>query len=563
MNKTSLVLGVLLLLASGIIIYQNFLSDNLSTHSHGADASAEKQLYTCGMHPDIISDEPGNCPICEMKLTPLKSKKSGEKKERTVLYWVAPMDPNERYDSPGKSAMGMDLVPVYEDEVAGGGIVEIDPVTAQNMNVKIAEVESGILSKQITTNGLLKTDETREYHVNARTDGWVEKLYVNYTGQKIKKGDKLLEIYSPKLISAQKEYLAALKYRDKLSSSSIKNVASGGEALIAAAYEKLVFFGMSYPEIFELENNGTVKEFVSIVSPIDGTVLNKNVVEGQKIKPGEQLFHIANLNKIWVIADIYENEINSLAIGDNAVITIPGYYGEQFPGKITFIYPTVDNKTHTVKVRIELSNISDKLKPGMVADVAIKGESSNSGPIIPESAVIRSGKNNVAIVALGEGKFKPVNVTLGLYADSKFRVTDGLAPGMKVVTSAQFLIDSESNLKEALDDFSKGSPPAKTNNAHSEEKPAIMSEHDHTSESNDHSGVDNEYGIESPLIRTGIIDVKSIDSNRDGKLFECPMDWNIISDEPGRCPSCEMKLKEYSIDEIKDNLTEHGYEYKK
>jgi len=557
MNRLNTILGFLLLIAAGFIVYQNFLtgeSEQIITNDSG-----EKQLYTCGMHPDIISDEPGNCPICEMKLTPMKSKNAGSKKEKIVLYWVAPMDPTERYDSPGKSRMGMDLVPVYEDEVAGGGVVEIDPVTVQNMNVKIHTVKEGKIQSEIFTNGILQIDETKEFHINARTEGWIEKLYVNYTGQEIKAGDKLLEIYSPKLVAAQKEYLASINYGAKIASSSVNGVASGGESLITAAYEKLVYLGMSYPEIFELENSGSIKERVSINSPSSGTVIRKNVVEGQKIKPGEQLFHIANLSNVWVMADIYENEISGLQVGDKAVIAIPGYNGENFNGRIIFIYPTVDNKTHTVKVRIELNNSSGRLKPGMIADVQIEGKSSVSGAIIPESAVIRSGKNNIAVVALGEGKFKPVEISLGMYANNQYQVSDGLAPGMEVVTSAQFLIDSESNLKAALDDFTKKKPEdensSKTTSGNSLE--IKNSDHVHTKES------ENSPNVEEPtLVRTGIIDVENIDLNKDGKLYECPMDWNVLSDTDGRCPLCEMKLKEYTLNEIKNNLKEHGHEYK-
>lgn len=558
MNRTNIILGFLLLVAAGFIIYQNFLKSESELNI--TSETGEQQLYTCGMHPDIISDEPGNCPICEMKLTPMKSKNAGSQKERIVLYWVAPMDPTERYDAPGKSRMGMDLVPVYEDEVAGGGVVEIDPVTVQNMNVKIHTVNEGKIQSEIVTNGILQVDETKEFHVNARTEGWVEKLYVNYTGQEIKAGDKLMEIYSPKLIAAQKEYLASINYGAKTANSSINGVVSGGESLISAAYEKLVYLGMGYPEIFELENSGNIKERVSINSPSSGTVIKKNVVEGQKIKPGEQLFHIANLSNVWVMADIYENEISGLQVGDKAIIEIPGYQGENFEGSVTFIYPTVDNKTHTVKVRIELNNSSRRFKPGMIADVQIEGKSSVSGAIIPESAVIRSGKNNIAVVALGEGKFKPVEISLGMYADHNYLVKEGLAPGMKVVTSAQFLIDSESNLKAALDDFTKNSPEVQNSKelTSGNRLDTKNSDHVHAKDKENSPKIG-----ESPLVRRGIIDVEGIDLNQDGKIYECPMDWNVLSDSAGRCPLCEMKLKEYSLDEIKTNLKEHGHEYKK
>ena len=501
MNKLNIILAILLTAAVGYIAYQNMF-----THSHNHETSSDgTQLYTCGMHPDIISDEPGNCPICEMKLTPVKS-------------------------SNQNSADG------------GSGVVEIDPVTAQNMNVKIRGVETGSLTPTINTNGLLQINETKEYHVNARTEGWVEKLFVNYTGQKISAGEKLLEIYSPKLITAQKEYLLSLEYKKKLSGGVMSNVANTGDALIKAAHEKLIFFGMTENEIAELKAKGAIKEYVSIISPSSGTVMSKNVVEGQKILPGEQLFHIADLTNIWVIADIYENEISFVKLGSKADVSIQGIPNETYSGKVTFIYPTVNNKTHTAKVRIELSN-RGILKPGMIADVELAGSSSDEGILIPESAVIQSGKNNFAVVALGSGKFEPVQIELGTYASGKYLVLKGLGEYDNIVTSAQFLIDSESNLKAALDDFTK---PNEDHSGHS---------HAHAPQ--------NQYDIESPLIRTGVIDVESIDENADGKLFECPMDWDIISDEDDNCPACGMRLEEYTLDEIKENLDKFGYEYKK
>lgn len=504
MNRISIILGALLVIAVGVIVYQNVFTGGKDDM---AISEETEQLYTCGMHPDIITNEPGNCPICGMKLIPVKDSGNGT--------------------------------------AAKEGAVTIDPVTVQNMNVKTAKVEEGTLTLEVNTNGLLQTDETKEYHVNARTEGWVENLYVNYTGQSIRKGEKLLDIYSPKLIAAQKEYIAALEYKKKLSGGTMSKVADGSEALIKAAHEKLVYFGMNDAEISELKSTSTIKEYVSISSPAAGTVINKGIVEGQKIMPGERLFHIANLSSIWVIADIYENEISAVNIGDKAFVTIPGYQGESFTGKVTFIYPTVNNTTHTIKIRIELYNTSGKLKPGMAADVNIEGRTSGVGPIIPESAVILSGKNNFAIASLGDGKFKPVPVELGMYASGKYRVLSGLEAGAKVVTSAQFLIDSESNLKAAMDDFDAGEEKMEMDN----------SGHNHAEE--------NQYGIESPLIRTGVINVESIDENGDGILYECPMDWNIISDEEGSCPACRMFLEEFTIEKVKSNLDRYGYEYKK
>lgn len=546
MNNLSKILVVLLVAALGIIIYQNFISSETTVVTDRA--SEDTQLYTCGMHPDIISDEPGNCPICEMKLTPLNNKKkvSGE---REILYWVAPMDPNERYNEPGKSKMGMDLVPVYEDEVAGGGIVEIDPVTVQNMNVKLYEVQRGKLSPVIHTNGILETNEQNEYHVNSRTDGWVEKLNVDYTGKRISKGETLLEIYSPKLISAQKEYLAALKFNKMVEAGNNETGISGGTDLVDASYEKLIYLGMSPADIMKLENNGEVMQNVPVKSPASGTVLNKKVVAGQKIMPGELLFHIADLSSLWIIADVYENEIGYLKEGATATVKINGSNIPEIKAPVSFIYPSVQGGTHTFKIRIPLQNRDGRLKPGMIADVSISTGDTDEYPVVPSDAVILSGNKRIVILALGNGKFKPVEIKTGSYSDGKYVVTEGLTEGMKIITSAQFMIDSESNLKAALNNFTAGSGTTDTE--------MEMPENDM-----EHEGHDHQHG-ENQDNKSNLLDVESFDKNGDGMLFQCPMDWDVLSDESGRCPLCEMKLKEFSIDEVKANLDKHGYDYKK
>lgn len=553
LNKILIAAVVIL---AGFIVYQNFITVN--EYSEEITSEEETQLWTCGMHPDIISDEPGNCPICGMKLTPVKNTESSSSDgDRKILYWVAPMDPNEVYDSPGKSKMGMDLVPVYADEASQAGVVTIDPTVQQNMNVKLTTVEKRALNPSIITNAVFTIDERKEYQINARVSGWIEKLLVNYTGQKVSKGDKLLEIYSPELVSAQQEYLTALNYKSKVISTSLS---SSGDELIENAYRKLTLLNFTPAEIMKLENSGKVRTTIPLYSPVNGTVLMKNVVEGEKIKAGQNLLHIADLSTLWIKADIYESDISKIELGDNVAIEVDAFPNEKFQGKVSFIYPTINSKTRTTQIRIDVSNTNAKLKPAMLARATILSDQTEILPVIPESAVIRSGQNNVAVQYLGEGKFKPVAIELGNYADGFYQVLSGLKEGSKVVTSAQFLIDSESSLKTAMKNFSKQETADKEMKGESKSS-------DHNSEMNtkdehNHSN-QNEYGIDSPLIRTGVIDVETLDKNGDGKLFECPMDWNIIADEYQRCPSCEMKMKEYTIEEVKNNLDEYGYEYKK
>lgn len=550
-NIVLVMIGIVLL---GSAVYLYYPSDNSTIQSNG-----EKQLYTCGMHPEIISEEPGNCPICEMKLTPLRTNKtSGEKK---ILYWRAPMDPNEIYDKPGKSKMGMDLVPVYEDEAGAQGLVTIDPIVEQNMNVKTEQVKKRNLSSDVTTNGVLAIDETREYYVTTRVDGWVEKLYVNYTGQKVHKSDKLMNIYSPELVAAQQEYLAAVSYQKSINNSTISDVSKSGDEMVKNAYRKLQLLEMSNEDINNLRRTGELKTYITLYAQQGGTVLMKEVVEGEKIKAGAKLLHIADLSNLWLTADIYEYELSKVKLGNEADIKYNFFPGQNFKGKVSFIYPTVGSKSRTAKIRIDISNIKGELKPEMFASVKIKGKDLGNVITIPESAVLRSGKTDVVISSLGEGKFKPLNVKLGGYSDGYYQVMKGVNDGDVVVTSAQFLIDSESNLKAAVNQFQSSSEqamadmkndttmvlPSKTEDV--EQKPNEIHQHS--------------VAKKESIVREGVIDVEAIDKNGDGKVFECPMDWNVISDEAGRCPTCEMRLKEYTLDEAKANLTKYGYEYGK
>jgi len=539
-KKKEIIIGIIALIIIAVPLYIFVLQPGNDTHTH---SNEDGQLYTCGMHPEIILDEPGNCPICEMKLTPIKSngntKSSGERK---ILYWRAPMDPNEIYDAPGKSNMGMDLIPVYEDETDGSGIVNIDPEVQQNMNVKTEVVVSKSLSSEVITNGVLETDETKEYIATTRVNGWIENLYINFTGQKVRKGDKLMDIYSPELVAAQQELLTALSYNQSVKQTDFQEISESGEELILNAVRKLQLFNISDSEIENIKSNGKVKIYLTLYAKNSGTVLSKNVREGAKIAPGTELVRIADLSKLWLLADVYEYELSKVHIGSKAKIRFNYLPGKIYNGTVSFIYPTLDPVSRTAKLRIVIDNSSGEFKPAMFANITIKGEELGQRPTIPENALLRSGSRDIVILALGNGKFKPVDVELGTYANGYYQVLKGLNEGNIIVTSAQFLIDSESNLRAAINQFQSGDSKRQY------EKQKMKDEkHDHS----------------SSLVREGIIDVESIDVNKDEKLFECPMDWNVLSDEDGRCPVCNMYLKEFTIDEVKANLDKHDFEYKR
>ncbi len=549
-KKTIIILSILAIALLGAAIYGfiDFKSNGSGTET------AQKQLYTCGMHPDIISEEPGDCPICGMKLVPIKNKtaNTGEKK---IIYWRAPMDPNEIYDHPGKSKMGMDLVPVYEAEAGSEGIVKIDPAVVQNMNIKTVTVEKKDLNSRITTNGALTTDETKESIVTTRVNGWVEKLYVDYTGKKVRKGDKLMEIYSPELVAAQQELLTALSYQESVNNSNFSDVNKSGNELVKNAVKKLQLLQVSDREIERLEKTKDVRTNVTLYAQNSGTVLQKNVIEGQKVTAGSPLLQIADLSKLWLTADIYENELGKIQLGAKTEIKFNYLPGKTYPGKVSFIYPTLDAKSRTVKVRIDVNNSSGELKPEMYANVLIEGKDLGSFPVVPENAVIRSGNKDVIIIALGGGKFKPQQVELGSYSEGYYQVLNGISEGNKIVTSAQFLIDSESNLKAALNQFAGStSDPAPMPNK--EGKDVMPKVNNGEMEMNDSA---NHQQTDSSMVRHGKINLKKIDKNNDGKVYQDMMDWNVISDEPGRCVLCNMKLKELTLEEAKNNLLNHGF----
>lgn len=489
-------------------------------------------------------------------------------KEKKVLYWRAPMNPNETYDKPGKSRMGMDLVPVYEGEGSTEGTVTIDGSIQQNMNVKIAVVESKNLSSQVTTNGILRTDEKKEYIVTTKVSGWVENLYVNYTGQKVRKGQKLMDIYSPELVAAQQELITAISYGASVINSTDASISNSGKELINNSVRKLELLDIPDAEIERIKETKEIKKYITLYAPFDGTVIQKNIIEGQKINSGVPLLDIANLNTLWLVADIYEYELSKIKLGSSAEITYTFLPGKTFHSKISFIYPTIDEKTRTVKVRFDVPNNNDQLMPSMFANIVISGKKLGNNPVIPEQAVLRTGQKDVVILALGGGKFKPVEVKLGGYSDGYYEVLNGIMAGDKIVTSAQFLIDSESNLRAAFTQFSEApgkesGEKIKMNMESDKQNKTDMKKTDTNMSEGKNIGTKEQDEVSDPRIRKGIIDLQGIDKNKDGKLYEDVMDWNVISDEPGECPLCGMTLKEFSIKDVEKNLTEHGFEYKK
>ena len=430
-----------------------------SSHMHEEGQTAESNtLYSCGMHPWIVSKEPGNCPICGMKLTPKRDRKedpttSGEEK---IAYWRAPMNPTEIYDKPGKSAMGMDLVPVYENALSGGVEIKIDPVTQQNMGIRIATVEKGPLTYTIRTYGHITYDETRKSQINPKFSGWLEKIYVDFTGQMVEKGDPLFDIYSPDLITAQEDYLAAFR-------NYSKNPTPANGRIRDSVMRRLRFFDISDDEIRKIKKKGAASHALTIRSPFNGVVTKKsNAVEGGFVKEGSTVYEISDLTRVWVEAHIYEYELSTVMTGLEAEMTLPYLPGKRFFGQVTYVYPYLQRQTRDVVIRIEFDNPELELKPDMYANIFIKTTAGNEGIMIPTESVIRSGERNIVFITRGNGKFSPREVTLGMSLDNaRVQVLKGVAPGETVVTSGQFLLDSESKLKEATAKMMEINNPAK------------------------------------------------------------------------------------------------------
>lgn len=435
-----------------------------------------QHLHTCRLLPALllavaVAVAPGGCGDAERTTQRMKQSAAGETATQTgqtaqtigpasaetqqgkkILYWRAPMDPTYISDKPGKSPMGMDLIPVYEGEAAAGGpTVAIDPVTMQNIGVKTTTVQKVDLYRAIRSVSHLDYNEETFTRVNIKFSGWIERLFVDKTGQLVRRGQPMVEIYSPELVSTQEEYLLAYRNMQKLDDSAFEDVAANARSLLAAARRRLLYWDITEPQIRNLEERGAITKTMTLYAPADGIVVEKRVEQGMRVMPGMDLFRIADLTSIWAYAHIYEYEAPWIEPGQPVEMELPYNPGKTYRGRIDYIYPYVDEKTRDIKIRLVFPNPHLDLKPQMYANVRIEARIGRAVTAVPDHAVIRSGRRNLVFVALGEGKFEPRDVVLGVQGqEGLVQVLDGLRPGEEVVTSAQFLLDSESRLREAI-----------------------------------------------------------------------------------------------------------------
>jgi Cu(I)/Ag(I) efflux system membrane fusion protein/cobalt-zinc-cadmium efflux system membrane fusion protein len=455
----------------------NYIRQEPGKDSHGLDlvpvyaggeaappAAASKEgrkikYWVSPMDPGYVSDKPGKAP-CGMDLVPVyedaasvPTPTAAPKEGRKIKYWVSPMDPGYVSDKPGKAPCGMELVPVYEEtgEAAAPGTIAVDPNTLQSMGVRTAKVETRELSRTIRAVGRVTYDEHRLATVTTKVTGWVDRLYTRVTGDPIRKGKPLLSIYSPELVSTQKEYLLALNNLKNLQKSSFPELGESAQRLLAASRQRLEYWDISPAQVDALEKTGHVKKDLTLTSPVNGIVIKRMVTQGQMVQAGAPLLEVVDLSTVWVEADIYEYELPWIKAGQQAAMTLTYLPGETFTGKVLYIYPMLSGTTRTAKVRLAFANPGSKLKPEMFAQVVIKSPLAQAAVAIPTEAVLDSGEKQIVFIALGKGRFEPKEVKLGIEGEDGWRqVVSGLKGGEEVVTSAQFLLDSESRIREAI-----------------------------------------------------------------------------------------------------------------
>ena len=481
--------ALLLLAGGGVAWYGGFF------HLHVAGEQATGEQYTCGMHPWIIKDKPGDCPICGMKLTKIV-KQPGENKAmpvattpakeaedffadvapkgaakpkgaRKLLFYRNPMNGMVTSPTPAKDEMGMDYVPVYEDEAAQGqasaveglATVRVADDVLQRSGVQTAPAARSTAGRTIRAVGIVVPDETRVRRVQTKVAWWIEKLYVNFTGQYVAAGQPLVSIYSPELFSTQEEYLRAKKTAAQFTSSPDPEVQSIGVDLVRSARRRLELFDIPTSFIDSLEKLGTPQKAVTLFAPFAGSVTAKSAFEGQKVEPGMELFTLSDLSTVWVEASLYEYEAAAAAVGKQATLTL-SHQELALTGKVTFVSPVLAPESRTLTVRFEFPNPGLVLKPQMHVDVALTLDASTN-VVVPDAALMDTGLRTIVFVEIAPGTFEPRAVAVGVRGDGMAEILGGLREGELVAVKANFLLDSESRLRSAIERMTTGKDGAK------------------------------------------------------------------------------------------------------
>jgi Cu(I)/Ag(I) efflux system membrane fusion protein len=425
--------------------YWYAVSQSVVLHAEATAEGRTPLYYRNPMNPEVTSPVPAKDQM-GMDYVPVYAEQ-----ERKPLYYRNPMNPEVTSPVPAKDQMGMDYVPVYADEDSTGpsGTVRIDPVTVQNIGVRTAIAERRSLAREIHTVGRVGYDEQRITRLHPKTQGWIENLRIGTTGEAINRNEILLSFYSPQLVSSQQEYLLALRNLETLSASPFEDVQRGAADLVDTSLERLRLFDVPEHQIEELKVSREVKKLLHIHSPTKGIIIKVGAREGQFVTPQTELYMIADLSSVWVFVDLFEEELPWVGVGDEAEMQVAAVPATTFRGKLTYIYPYAESKTRTIKARLEFQNEDQMLKPEMFADIMIHASARSDVIVVPSEAIIRSGLREQVFVVRGAGKFEPREVEIGVRSGALTEIRSGISPGEEVVVSAQFLIDSESSLREA------------------------------------------------------------------------------------------------------------------
>ncbi len=426
--------------------------------AHGPSSSAN--LHHCPMHPSVIQDHPGDCPICGMSLVLVSEAAKAEPKTEAPKAgheghrhnpddpYVCPMCPEETSDDPKARCpvCKMFLKPRKDQGVPGLAPVELSTERIQLAGIRTAKVEVRTLASELRTVGTLAAPEDGLARIPTRFAGWIEQVFVNQTGDRVEKGQVLATIYSPELLTAQQEFLTARRWTAQ--------PGSPGAALEADARRKLELLGVSEPEIAEVEKTGVPLRAMKLRSPARGVVTLRAAVPGLYVQPGAELFQVADLSRVWLLADVYEAEIGRVALGQSARLSLVAYPGEAFTGKVQFISPTLDSQTRTLRVRLDFKNPGLRLKPGMFGDVTLDLGSAQ-GLVVPAEALVDTGDHQYVFLARDAGRFEPRRVKAGRRHGPDVQILEGVSPGDVVVTTANFLVDSESRLRSAIEGMTR------------------------------------------------------------------------------------------------------------
>ena len=451
--KMPIIAALVVGLAGGVLISNYTILGEQLDFKKAVKKPAEKEIlyWVAPMDPDYRRDEPGKSPM-GMDLVPVYASEKPAKKE--ILYWVAPMDPDYRRDEPGKSPMGMDLVPVYADAAGksadDSGVVRIGANVEHNLGVRTSKAERRSLWRKIEATGYIGFDESRLSQINVRTEGWVQRLLVETEGERVKKGQLLFEFYSPQLVNAQKEYVQAKRRNE--------------DRLLQAAEKKLLALGMTVQDIQRLDKSGQVSDTAQVVAPQDGIITRLNVQEGIFIKPATEVMSLADLSSVWLQAGVFETQADRVRESQSAEARLNYMPGDVFSGRVDYVYPVLDPVTRTLQVRLRFDNPGERMKPNMYARVTIFGKSHPGALSIPREALIRGARFDRVVVALGDGNFVVREVISGIESGEWVEITSGLEAGDDVVTSAQFLIDSEASMAGSIQRLDSSDTAGRTSN---------------------------------------------------------------------------------------------------